>query len=546
MTARADTYTNPVIRGFHPDPSICRVGDDFYLVVSSFEYFPAIPLFHSTDLVSWQQIGHVLDRPGQVDLTRSPDSGGVFAPTIRHHDGRFYVTATNISDGGHFIVHATDPRGPWSDPVRVDQNGIDPSLFFEDGRAYFSSNVEPDPAGPHLEFPDFERGIQQSVVDPLTGDILEPPRFIWGGAGGRYPEGPHLFRRDSFYYLLISEGGTEYGHMATVGRSRSPWGPFEASPYGPMLRHAGMPSPFQAVGHADMVDIGTGEWWLVCLGIRPTGQWPRHHLGRETMLAPVDWTVDGWPRVGDSTVIPAVAARPPLEPAPVPLEGDAVSFGVDGLAPGWQTVRRALTPEELAVDEGRLRLASTRPLHRESLPCFVGRRQADHRFRARTSLDLAKVHGEAGIAVRMNDTHCYSLGVRRDGDRSHLAITRSFGDETIEYRAGDVDSHDEVVLSVTGTPEHYEFSVGTSAGSRTFGRLDARMLSTEFAGGFTGVFVGLYVAGDPDATARAEFGWFEYESQIGTETETETETASEADADLGSEAVGEPLAHSAA
>ncbi len=177
------TFTNPVIPGFHPDPSICRVGGEYFLVTSSFEYFPGLPIFTSRDLVSWQPLGHVLDRESQLDLTRAPASGGIFAPTIRHHDGRFYVTATNVSDRGHFIVHAEDPAGPWSDPVWVDQNGIDPSLFFDEGHVYFTSNIEPDPAGPHVADPHFERGIQQSLVDPLTGAVLQEPRFIWGGTG---------------------------------------------------------------------------------------------------------------------------------------------------------------------------------------------------------------------------------------------------------------------------------------------------------------------------------------------------------------------------
>lgn len=505
-------YTNPVIRGFHPDPSICRVGDDFYLVVSSFEYFPAIPIFHSTDLVTWEQIGHVLDRPEQIDLTTAPASGGIFAPTIRYHEGVFYVTGTNVSFPGHFIVQTTDPRGAWSDPVWVDQNGIDPSLFFEDGRAYFSSNIEPDPSGPHLEFPSFERGIQQSVVDPATGAILEPPRMIWGGTGGRYPEGPHLYRRGDYYYLLISEGGTEYGHMATVGRSTSPWGPFEASPYGPLLRHAGMPTPFYGVGHADMIDIGDDEWWLVCLGTRPTGQWPRHHLGRETLLAPVSWTSDGWPQVGDNAIVPTTANRPQLAPMPAQENRIRQGFGVDSLAAEWQTVRRPLSKQELRLNDGKLSLSSTRGLHAEPHPVFAGRRQADHRFVARTEVALATLKGESGITVRMNDNHYFALGVARSADKWEVVTTQSQGGEPITSRWGELDESTDVVLSVEGGPDHYVFVIEQSDRRHVIGKFDARLLSTEFAGGFTGVFVGPYAAGTPEEPASADFAWFDYVS----------------------------------
>lgn len=186
-------YENPVIPGYHPDPSVCRVGDDFYLVNSSFQYFPGVPLYHSKDLVHWTQIGHCLTRPSQLPLDKASTWGGIYAPTIRYNDGVFYMITTNVTSKGNFLVHATDPRGPWSEPVWLKQGGIDPSLYFEDGKCYLVSN------------PDV--GIFLCEIDPMTGEQLTPSKRIWNGTGGRHPEGPHIYKKDGWYYLLISEGG---------------------------------------------------------------------------------------------------------------------------------------------------------------------------------------------------------------------------------------------------------------------------------------------------------------------------------------------------
>ncbi|MBN2174226.1 MAG: glycoside hydrolase family 43 protein, partial [Bacteroidales bacterium] len=190
------TYKNPVIPGFHPDPSICKSGDNFYLVTSSFEYFPGVPIFRSKDLVNWEKIGHCLTRPSQLNLDKCRASGGIYAPTIRYHDGTFYMITTNVSGKGNFIVHTKDPAGEWSDPVWLKQGGIDPSLYFEDNKCYLTSN----PAN----------CIYLSEINPLTGEQLSESKAIWNGTGGRYPEAPHIYKKDGWYYLLISEGGTEY------------------------------------------------------------------------------------------------------------------------------------------------------------------------------------------------------------------------------------------------------------------------------------------------------------------------------------------------
>ena len=214
-------FTNPVIPGFHPDPSVCRVGEDFFLVTSSFEYFPGVPLFHSRDLVHWRQIGHCLNRAAQLQLDEAWCSGGIFAPTLRHHRGRFYMITTNFCARCHTLVQAADPAGDWSDPVLLQIGGIDPSLFFDDdGRCYVSATGQD--------------GILQAELDPATGNLLGEPRSIWAGTGGCYPEAPHTYKINGLYYLMISEGGTEYGHMETIARSASVWGPYAPCPHNPI------------------------------------------------------------------------------------------------------------------------------------------------------------------------------------------------------------------------------------------------------------------------------------------------------------------------
>ena len=279
----------PVIPGFHPDPSICRVGDTYYLVTSSFEYAPGVPIFRSTDLRSWEQIGHVLDRPSQLDVSKAGPSGGIFAPTLRHHDGRFWMITTNwADDGGQLLVHAEDPAGPWSEPVRIPSAmGIDPDLAWDDDGTCLMS---------YAGFgPDGGEGIVQSAIDPLTGEVLTERRWLWSGTGGKFPEGPHLYRIGEWWYLLIAEGGTERGHAVTIARSRSPQGPFESNPGNPLITHRGTDEPVQNTGHADLVERPDGGWAIVYHGVRARGSSPEWHvLGRETFADEVVWE-DGWP-----------------------------------------------------------------------------------------------------------------------------------------------------------------------------------------------------------------------------------------------------------
>lgn len=281
-------YSNPIIPGFYPDPSICRVRDTYYLVTSSFEYFPGIPLFESKDLINWTKLGSVLTRKEQLLLKGSDGHGGIFAPTIRYHDGLFYVVSTNVDHGGHFYVTSSD-LVHWSDPIPVQQEGIDPSLYFEQDQAYFLSTAQKNG----------QNTILLSELDLTTGKVKNG-HYIWNGNGGRYLEGPHLYKIGDYYYLLASEGGTEYGHMLVVARSQKIFGPYESCPANPILTNRNLGGyQLQGAGHGDFVQDKNGQWWVVFLAFRQLKRYLQFHtLGREVCLLPVEFK-NGWPIIGN-------------------------------------------------------------------------------------------------------------------------------------------------------------------------------------------------------------------------------------------------------
>jgi alpha-N-arabinofuranosidase len=515
--ARSVSFRNPVIPGFHPDPSVVRVGEDFYLVTSSFEFFPGVPIFTSRDLVHWKQLGHVLTRESQLPLQRARPSGGIYAPTIRHHDGTFYMITTNVDGGGNFFVTAKDPAGPWSEPVWLrDFGGIDPSLFFDDdGTVYLTGQGSGAPGQP--------RGIYQTTLDVKTGKLLQPLRLVWDRTGTRYPEGPHLYKIRGRYYLLIAEGGTEYGHMVTIARSDSPWGPFEACPRNPVLTHRQTENdtPVQGTGHADLVEAPDGGWWMVFLAFRSvSGNW--HHLGRETYLAPVAWDADGWPVVNDGHPVGLEVKAAGLPAHPLPPRPTRNGFDAP-LGPEWNHLRHPKR-DTYALDArpGWLTLRGEAvPLGAAASPTWVGRRQEHLSGRVATLVDFVpgRDGDEAGISVYMNPDHRYELAVGRANGRRQVFVRQRIGPHLEAVTAAaPLDGSEPVVLQVEATAEEYAFSYGVVMSGRPhtattpLGKAAARYLSSEVAGGFTGVYFGLYATGKGGpASAPAHFDWFDYE-----------------------------------
>ncbi len=508
----AKTFHNPILTGFHPDPSVCRVGDDFYLTNSTFEFFPGLPIYHSRDLVHWTQIGNALDRPSQLPLKGASDSSGLYAPTLRYWKGTFYLICDNVSGGGNFIVTAKDPAGPWSEPVWVGDYGMDGSLFFDDdGKIYY-----------HRAGADNGNGISQGELDPSTQKLKAPLRKIWEYQG-EWNEGPHLYKIKGTYYLISATGGTESHHQEVVARGKSPWGPFEACPHNPMLTERDDPqSPIQCAGHADLVDASDGTWWAIFLGTRPKDG--MSVLGRETFLAPVQWT-DGWPIVGEDHHVALEMAAPQLKPFPVVAPKPKTVFSDAKLGPEWLHIRN-FDPKNFSFEErkGYLRIHAAKDglNNKWEEPAFVGQRQPAFRFTARTEMEFkpAQDGEEAGLCVRANEGNHYEIGMRKSDGKAQLFVrNRIMNREYLmaeEPVALDKVRSDRVQLEISGSEDKYQFA--WSADGKTWSTLavsPSADLSREKAGGFTGTTLGLYAtANGKDSKGYADFAWFELRPDV--------------------------------
>lgn len=493
-------YTNPVLPGFYSDPSVCRVGDDYYLITSTFEYFPGVPIFHSKDLVNWEQIGHCIHRKEQL-----PEGLNIFAATIRYHEGTFYmITTTYGNPSGNFYVTAQNPAGPWSDPVFIEVEGIDPDLFWDDdGKSYVISN----------EFKLYE-------IDLENGKLLTPGKQVWYGTGGRYAEGPHIYKKDGFYYLMDSEGGTEEAHSVCISRSNNIWGPYVNNPANPILAHAnaaGQTSPIQGVGHADMVQAHDGSWWMVFHGYRSIS-YPVHHLlGRETCLAPVSWPKNAWPVVnGNGTVFERMTC-PTLPLHPFPKKDAKTDFNEEKLGLEWNYIQHPEAANySLTARPGFLRLkGSGRKIGEGGSPTSIGRRVQDFNFTATTRLEFnpQEENEEAGLILLNNSNH-FDLMVLKENGQRYLQVKLQFGSVTYESEKV-VLQPGAVNLRVKGDKMSYYFQYSQNGEDyREIEKADSRYLSTETVGGFTGVYVGLYATGNgKTAVESADFDWFEYKAE---------------------------------
>jgi xylan 1,4-beta-xylosidase len=478
---------SPLIPGFNPDPSITRVGDHYYLVTSTFEFLPGLPVYRSADLVEWTLIGHVVTRVGQLQMEDVFTGGGAWAPTIRHRDGVFHVVVTDAGGRGMLHFTATDAAGPWSDGSPVGLSGIDPDIAWDDDGTciitYSGLVVDGEERGRHL-------GIMQARVDLATGVAMEEPQSIWSGVGLMFPEAPHLYRHDGQWYLLIAEGGTERGHAVSVARSDSPYGPWESCPDNPVLSARSTARPIQNTGHGDLIEAPDGSWHLVLLGMRVLGLTRSFSpLGRETFATPVTWR-DGWPM-----------------PEPVELIGEARpvfddTFASAELGPEWVAVRR--TPASVATvvsgpGAGVRLIGEGRHLNHPS-PTLIGRRQ--RRLDARITVVVEQCTAVGGLTIRYDENQHYDLEITPDAviARAALAtitderrVPRPTGRLTLQLQMlvpkGDYAgamSCDMIRLSVAG-------DTGADAGvDHEIAVFDGRYVSAETACSFTGRVIGLY------------------------------------------------------
>lgn len=494
-------YTNPVIKGFYPDPSVCCADGKYYLVSSSFQYFPGVPLFESEDLVNWRQIGHVLTRKNQVELEGINSSGGVFAPTIRYHDGRFYMVTTNDSTHRNFYVYTDDIHGEWSDPITVDQGGIDPSLLFDDdGRVYFVSNGSDDQG---------VGGVVQCEIDIETGEKRSPSRCIWQGSGGRYLESPHVYRIGDEYYLMAAEGGTEYGHMITYARSGSVWGPFEGYPLNPVLTNRNKaPEIIQGIGHGDLIQDRNGDWHILSLGFRQIHRWmPYHHLGREVFLTPVTFDADGW----------FTAGRDGTTEREYEMAGDfaqhekrCYTFENTDWSIDWCYLRHP-HPENYELSGSKAVLHGTDvDLCQAASPTFIGIRQRD--FNMTLSADVTVGSGEGGVTAYMCENEHYDISIRR-GESGYEAVLRlNIGNIRHEEATLPLPGN-QATLMIRSDSQNYRFCVRTPEGETLLGYGLSKYLSSEVAGGFTGVVLGLWAQGGTAAFERFSVQYLDEENE---------------------------------
>lgn len=521
-----NTFKNPLLSGFYPDPSICRVGEDYYLVTSSFVYYPGLPIFHSRDLVHWEQIGHAIHRPDQLDYKNCETSLGLWAPSIRYHEGTFYIINTFVSEGrearrDNYIVTAKDPAGPWSDPVFVEgADGIDSSLFFdEDGSLWYVGNFISEECryeGHH--------GIYLNELDTETFQFKGPRYIIWDGfkTRSKWIEAPHIYKKDGWYYLLVAEGGTFVNHSVQMARCRTINGDYEICPRNPIITHRHLPieNPISVTGHADIVETQNGEWWMVLLAVRPyVGG--HYNLGRETFMVPFVWAKDGWPMIDNETGMVQTEERLPNLPRTiVPLIPTTDNFESETLAMQWNTIHPPVEPfYSLTERPGFLRL-STRPKVLEEIctPSFVGRRQQHKTFLARTAMEFIPQteSEEAGVAILQDDRFNYIMVLKEKDDELRLELHKTENGTRSLISSVPVKRNKRIYLSIQGNVTDYSFYYGYDEQEMILlaSGLDASLLSSVVNEGFTGAYMGMYTSSNhTESFNHADFDWFSYQGE---------------------------------
>lgn len=485
-------YRNPILEGFSPDPSVCVVGDDYYLVTSTFAYFPGVPIYHSKDLVNWTQIGNVLDREEQLPLQNAEHSQGIFAPSIRYHDGIFYMTTTNVTNGGNFYVTATNPAGPWSDPYYLENApGIDPSLFFdEDGKCYYVG-TRPNPKGVTYNG-DWEVWLQE--LDLETHQLVGLSTALWKGAlrDAIWPEGPHIYKKDGYYYLMIAEGGTSFNHAITIARSEKIEGPYIGNKNNPILthRHLGKDFPVCNVGHGDLVETPDGKWYMTCLASRIFDGYS--NLGRETFLAEVVWE-DGWPVVnpGQGRLL---AEAPHL--LPLFSIGKVTQFPLTQDNPAFLYLRNPqMESYQWDVDRRSLRLIPTKVgLNDIASPTYIGLRQKSMYYQFAVDVESHLQMGElGGIVILQNNLYYIQLVLEKYDSYSMVRLETILDGRATVLAKQQVNSS-SMTLLFEGDGQKLTWKVIADGKEMTVGKnVDAHYLSTEVAGGFVGCTLGIFV-----------------------------------------------------
>ena len=538
QTQSERTFTNPILPGFFPDPGMYRVGDDFYLVTSTFTFFPGVPIFHSTDLVNWRQLGHVLDRPEQIDVEGLRVSEGIFAPTIQHHEGVFYMITTLVGKGGNFVVTATNPAGPWSNPVFLPEvQGIDPSIFFDDdGKSYIVYNGDAPERKPlynghrTIRMIEFDLKNLKTVGDNkilINGGVNIHAKPVW-------IEAPHIFKTRGYYYLWCAEGGTSVNHSQVVLRTKDLKDMFIPYKNNPILtqRHLdpARPNPISATGHADMVQTKNGEWWAVFLATRPYDMGDHYNIGREVFMAPVTWTDDDWPVINaDFEEVQYTYKAPDLPEnkadMPFPISGSFTivdNFDGNSLKDYWFFLR---VPKEKWYNLNPKTKRLTVQLRSETVfgrsnPSFIARRQQHNKGYVTTDFSFQPSNEDemAGLLFFQNDVNHLFFAKTMDKDGvQYIKLLKANKDKAYEVIAEkklQKPSNAPLSLRVDFENARYTFQVkekGDKNWQTVFDFLEGQYLSTRVAGGFVGVTIGPYATSSgKESTKTADYLQFTY------------------------------------
>lgn len=545
--SRAETgeFTNPIIAGSSPDPSICRDGDDFYLVNSTFEYFPGLPIYHSKDLVNWQLIGHGLHRESQVssavNLLDVQSDGGIHAPSIRCHNGKFYIITTNVYlpagdnpqvEFVNFVITADDPAGPWSEPLVLEgAPGIDPDIIFDDdGKVWYVGTHSP-------EKPNFpgEGEIWLQQIDTKKWQLTGERHFLWRGAcGGVWAEGPHIYKRDGRYYLMVAEGGTSFNHAVVIAVSDHITGPYQSNPRNPILtsRHLSYDYWVNSIGHADLIELADGRWYAVALGIRGD-QKRSSNMGRETHLVPVEWQREPfwwqkikyeWPVIAPETGRVERHTLLPFANQPQQRQLSFVdNFDANKLKLDWNFRRfpKANT-YSLTAAPGQLRLyASPEVLQDRKRASLMGfrQRESDFEYRVKMTYQAQQEGVQAGINLFQKDNNYLTLTLAKlNGEmvlQSHLAVPeqdpKKLKSITLLKQQALINYQGSIEFKVIAKSNKYQLLYSLDQGKHfeLFTTTSGEHLLSK---GYTGAFLGLYATSQGQATeAYADFDWVSYQ-----------------------------------
>jgi alpha-N-arabinofuranosidase len=534
-------FTNPILAGFYPDPSICAVDGNYYLVNSTFAYYPGIPVFHSQDLINWKLIGHVLDRPEQLPLDGAGVSRGLFAPAISHNKGVFYVVCTLVDGGGNFVVTSTKPEGPWSNPIWIPQiNGIDPSLYFDnDGKSYiFYNSIPPD----NQPLYDGHRTIRMYEFDPENLKVIgEEILLVNGGTDlSKKPvwiEAPHVYKLNRYYYLMCAEGGTADQHSEVIFRSKSITGPYLPYEKNPILTQRDLDPkreyPITSTGHADLIQTDSGDWWAVFLGCRPYRPFEKgyYNNGRETFLTPVKW-IDGWPVINPGFKEVQYYYPFPFKfekkPEDIPYSGNFKirdEFNKKKLHPSWVFLR---TPQEkwyhLDNKKGILSI-QLRPetCSGKNNPSFIGRRQQHIAGSISVSMRFSAFNEneKAGVLVFQNETHYYFLCKSMYNNIPSVQLYQSQSpDESDKYmtliKSVNISAEytkNEIYLKIESNGNTYSFfySYQPNEWIPLEQNVDATFIRAIIPNDFAGAMYAMYATSLGESTNNsADYDWFEY------------------------------------